>query len=172
MTKEQWVKVSSRVRTVFNFGIKQTEWLENCKMARLIAAVPYLSGCDKAEETSYTHLSVYIMSIDDSAKEIYFHKPEDDEDLYSRLLPISNFKGGDEKVIQCCMNLIALNMISNYNNGADEDLAIGKYNPVAEGKWSYPELSEKIIKNIEENISSKISALYVTEDALKGLWDD
>jgi len=172
MTKEQWGKVSSRVRTVFNFGIKQAEWLEESKMARLIAAVPFLAGCDKAEETSYTHLSVYIMSIDESAKEIYFHKPEDDGDLFSRLVPISNFKGGDQKIIQCCMDLIALNMISNYNNDAEEDRAIGKYNPVAEGKWSYPELSEKIINNIDENISPEISGYYEIADALRGYWQD
>ncbi|MBI9106377.1 MAG: hypothetical protein JEZ04_06480 [Spirochaetales bacterium] len=170
MTKEQWEKVSSRARTVFNFGIKQSEWIEGSKMARLIAAVPYLAGCDKAEKTSFTHLSVYIMSIDESAKEIYFHKLEDDRDLYSRLFPISNFMEGNQKIIQCCMDLIALNMVSNYNNGADEDLAIGKYNPVAQGKWSFPELSEKLIKNIEENISPEISAFYDIETALRGLW--
>ena len=172
MTKEQWQKVSSRVRTVFNFGIKQTEWLEGCKMAKLIAAIPYLAGCKRAEETSFTHLSVYVMSNDESVKEIYFHKPGDDEDVYSRLSPGNNFIGGDQKIIQCCMDLIALNMISNYNKDSDNDLTIGKYNPVAEGRWNYSELSQKLIQSIKVNISPEISAFYDVEDALRGLWQN
>lgn len=170
MTNKEWEKVSSRVRAVFNFGVEKSEWLDECKMARLIASVPFIAGCDKAEETSFTHLAVYMMSIDDSTKEIYFHKTEDNTDLYSRLQPISNFKGGDKKVIQCCMDLIALCMISNYNKDAEADKAIGKYNPVDAGAWDHGAVSEKLIQDIMNNITPEISEIYSVDDALKAYW--
>lgn len=170
MTKENWVKVSSRIRAVFNFGIEKSEWLEKSRMARLIAAVPFLAACEKAEETSFSHLAIYVMSIDDSTKEIYFHKREDDIDLYSRLTPISYFKGGNQTVIQCCMDLMALNMISSYEKDAEEDKAIGKYNPLNDGVWKYSEISEKLIKNVKNNITSEISEIYTVNDAVKGYW--
>lgn len=172
MTKIQWEKVSSRVRTIFNFGVEKSEWLENCRMARLIAAVPFIAGCNRAEETSFTHLAVYVMSIDGSTKELYFHKAEDDENPFSRLLPISNFSSGNQQIIKCCMDLILLSMISNYNKDAQEDMNIGKYNPIASGKWNYSELSKSVIKRIDENITPEISAVYTTEKALKGVWND
>lgn len=170
MTKKQWGKVSSRARAVFNFGVEKSEWLEGCKMARLIAAVPFLAGCEKAEETSYTHLAIYLMSIDGSTKEIYFHKAADDADIYSRLQPICNFKGGDLKVIQCCMDLIALCMVSNYNKDTETDKAIGKYNPVNAGTWNHGSVSEKLIGDIKTNITPEISEIYTVGDALRAIW--
>ncbi|HAK47590.1 MAG TPA: hypothetical protein DCO79_16920 [Spirochaeta sp.] len=172
MTNKEWDKISSRVRAVYNFGVEKSEWFKVCKMARLIAAVPFLAGCDKPEESSFTHLAVYIMSIDDSTKDIYFHKAEDDADVYSRLQPISNFNGGNRKVIQCCMDLIALNMVTNYEKDAEEDKAIGKYNPVEAGAWNYGAVSEKLIEDIKSNITSEISEVYTVDDALRGLWKD
>lgn len=168
--EEEWDKVSSRLRAVFNLGIEQTEWLQSCRMARFIAAAPFLAGCDKALETSFSHLAVYFMSIDESSRDIYNHKPEDDEDLYLRLSCISNFKGGDQAIIECCMDLIALNMIPNYRKDAVEDAAIGKYNPVAAGKWDWDRISEKLIDNINDTVCSEISAFYTVDEAVKGYW--
>ncbi len=170
MTKENWERVSSRVKAVFNFGIEKSDWLENCRMARLIAAVPFLAGCNKAEETSFTNLVIYVLSIDESSKEIYFHKPGDDTDLYSRLAPINNFLGGDQKIIQCCMDLIALNMIAGYKRDMKEDESIGKYNPLNIGNWDYDTMSEKLVQDINAVITSEISSIYTMEDALRGLW--
>jgi len=68
------------------------------------------------------------------------------------------------------MDLIALNMISNYKKDAENDKAIGKYNPLNEGKWDYKEISEKLIQNIKKSITSEISEIYTVDDAVKGLW--
>ena len=172
MTDEQWEKISSRVRAVFNFGIERSDWLANCRMARFIAAVPFLAGCDKPETTSLTHLSVYMMSIDESTRDLFFHKSCDDDDLFSRIFPISCFKGGDRKIIDCCMNLIALNMLSNYQRDSEKDLAIGKYNPVSEGRWNYSGMSDKLICSIKDAVTPEISAFYTIDEALRGIWRD
>ncbi len=170
MTNEQWENVLSRAGAVLNFGIEKKEQVQNSKMAKLIAAVPFIAGCNKAVETSFSHLIIYLMSLDESAKDIYFHKSEDDNDIYSRLFPISNFSGGHTKIIQCCMDLAALCMLSNYKKDMEQDMKIGKYNPINDGAWNYETISKKLLDNIDKNIRSEISDLYTKEDALKGYW--
>lgn len=167
---EQWSRISSRIRAVFNFGIEKSEWLMSCRIAKFIAAIPFLAGCEKAEETAFSNLSIYILSTNESSKDIYFHKPSDNSDIYSRLKPISHFNGGDEKTIQCCLDLIALNMISNYKKDAEYDRTIGKYNPVADGSWNYYSISSKLIKSINKKITAGITELYTIEEASKGYW--
>jgi|SaaInl8_200m_RNA_FD_contig_21_1850271_length_768_multi_7_in_0_out_0_1 hypothetical protein len=171
MTKEQWEHVLSRVGAVLNFGIEKKAQVQNSKMAKLIAAVPYLADCNKAMETSFSHLLIYLMSLDESAKDIYFHKPEDDRDIYSRLFPISNFSGGDKTVIQCCMDLISLCMLSNYNKDIKQDEVIGKYNPLINQKWDYDKIAAALIQNIEKTITKEISEIYTKDDALKAFWE-
>jgi len=170
MTNKEWENVFSRAGAVLNFGIEKKEQVQNSQMAKLIAAVPFLAGCNKAMETSFSHLIIYLMSLDESAKDIFFHKPEDDKDIYSRLFPINNFSGGNRNIIQCCLDLTALCMLSNYRKDMEEDREIGKYNPINDDIWNYDFLSKKLIENIDKNITSEISVLYTKEDAVKGYW--
>lgn len=170
MTNEQWENVLSRAGAVLNFGIEKKEQIQNSKMAKLIAATPFLAGCKKTTETSFSHLVIYLMSLDESAKDIYFHKPEDNDDIYSRLFPISSFSGGNKAIIQCCMDLMALCMLSNYNKDTEEDKAIGKYNPINEGGWKYESMSKQLIGSIEATINADISAIYTVEESLRGYW--
>ena len=170
MNDELWENLLSRAGAVFNFGIEQKQKLKNNRMARLIAAIPFLAGCDKALETSFSHLSVYLMSLDESTKDIYFHKPVDDEDIYSRLFPISSFFGGNREIIECCIDIIALCMLSNYKKDAEEDLAIGKYNPISLNKWKYETISSELINNIEKTMTEEIEKIYTINDAVEGYW--
>jgi len=170
MTKEQWENVLSRAGAVLNFGIEKKEQVKNSKMAKLIAAVPFIAGCNKAVETSFSHLLIYLMSLDESAKDIYFHKKEDDADIYSRLIPISNFSGGNKEIIDCCMDLLTLCMVSNYKKDAADDKEIGKYNPLNSGEWDYDTISKKLIEKIDKNIIPEITNIYTKDDALKAYW--
>ena len=172
MTEKQWENILSRAGAVFNFGIEKKELVKNSRMARFIAAAPFLAGCKKATETSFSHLVIYLMSLDESAKDIYFHKPEDDEDIYSRLFPISSFSCGNREIIQCCMDLTALCMLANFKKDLEEDEAIGKYNPINDWNWDYETMSKKLIQNIDRSITPEISLIYTKEDAIKGLWRD
>jgi hypothetical protein len=170
MTNEQWTNVLSRAGAVLNFGIAKKEQLQNNNLAKLITATPYLADCMKATETSFSNLLIYLMSLEESAKDIYFHKTEDDKDLYSRLAPISNFIGGNKTIIQCSLDLTALCMLSNYRKDADLDMEIGKYNPINSGKWNYDELSATLIENIDKTIIPDMADIYTKENALRGMW--
>ena len=170
MEQDSWEKISGRIKAVFNFGIEKSEWLKTSKMARFIAEIPYLAGCKKAEETAFSHLAIYIMSIEESSKDIFFHKPEDDDDILLRLAPISNFVGGDRVIIDCCMALISLCMISNYRKDQENDKKIGKYNPLGEGKWDYEKLSSELMQTVEKNLTPEIEKYYTAEDTVRGFW--
>jgi hypothetical protein len=172
MTKEQWETVSSRARAILNYGIAQTELLQKSRMARFIAAVPFLARCGKATETSFAHLLVYLASLDGSVKELFFHKPEDDGNLYTRLTPMLNFQGGNESTILCCRDLMALCMLSNYQKNAEADKASGKYNPLNAGAWVAQPLIEELKASIHTRITPEIAEYYTVEEALRGLWDE
>jgi hypothetical protein len=172
MTKEQWETVSSRARAILNYGITQTEWLQENRMARFIAAVPFLARCGKAVETSFTHLLTYLASIDGSVKHIFFHKPEDDGDVYARLGPILHFQGGDEGTLACCRDLLALCMVANYQRDAEVDQAVGKYNPINAQVWNAETLIKGLKDSIEKRMSPEIAAFYTVEEALQGYWEE
>jgi hypothetical protein len=168
---KQWVEISSRARTILNYGIVQKEALEKNKTARFIAAIPFLGECEKPVETAFSHLLIYLVSLDESARDIYFHKAEDDHDLYSRIRPLLNFVGGNEKVLNCCRDLLSLCMVSNYIHNAEADNAIGKYNPVAAGTWDGKAIQQKLIASIERTITPEIAAYYTIDDAVRGFWE-
>ena len=147
-----------------------SEDVNQTESTTLIATTPFLAGCNKAIETSFSHLTIYLMSIDESAKDIYCHKEEDDEDIYSRLFPISIFSGGKREIIECCMDLMVLCMLSNYKKDSEEDKLIGKYNPINSGKWDYETMFAKLIENIDRSITTEILNIYTKEDAIKGYW--
>jgi len=170
MTTEQWETVSSRARAVLNYGITQTEWLQGSRMARFIAAIPFLAKCGKATETSFAHLLVYLASLDGSAKQLFFHKPEDDAEIHARLSPILNFYGGNEATLRCGGDLLALCMVSNYRKDAEADQAVGKYNPLNAGTWDSDSLQTELVQSIEQRITPEIAKFYTVEEALRGYW--
>jgi len=172
MTEEQWQTVSSRARAILNFGITQTEWLQRSRMARFIAAIPFLARCGKTTETSFSHLLIYLASLDRSVKEIFFHKPEDDGDLFARLTPILGFKGGNEATLHCCRDLLALCMVSNYKRDMETDRSVGKHNPLNAGSWDAESLTRQLSDSITKNITPEIAEFYTLEEALRGYWQD
>jgi hypothetical protein len=167
----QWEEISSRARAILNYSIVQKEVLEKNKTARFIAAIPFLGECAKPVETAFSHLLIYLVSLDESAKDIYFHKAEDDHDLYSRIRPLLNFIGGNEDILNCCRDLLSLCMVSNYIHNAEADNSIGKYNPVAAGIWDGKAIQQKLITSIEETITPEIAAYYTIDDAIRGFWE-
>jgi len=172
MNKDQWEQVSSRARVILNYGVVKKEWLESSRIARFIAAVPFVAGCRKAMETSFVHLLTYLVSLDESAKDLFMHKPEDDADVHSRLTPLLSFSGGDERILACCRDLLALCMVSNYCKDVEADKLVGKYNPVGKGIWDGEKLTKDLIASIGRAIAPEVSAFFTIEDALRGYWHE
>lgn len=169
-SEEIWEAITDRVSVVFNFGVAQKEWLKKNTIAKLITATPYLAECRKKEVIAFSHLSLYIIAQSEVGKNVFFHKEEDDLDIYSRLQPISHFVEGNKITIQRSIDLLTLCMITNYKEDAENDLKLGKYNPVALGKWDYDSLSKKLIENISANDDQDMDSIFSINDALRGYW--
>jgi hypothetical protein len=144
----EWENIAASVADAFRMDKEDSEWLMNKNLAKLIAAIPYLAGCDDPGRTAITHLGAYILSI--RIKTVANCQPTDDVNLLRRLEMINNFIGGDQAIIQKGMSLIALNMIADYARDIEEDRMFGKYNPVDSGAFNYE--TEK--KGLEYNIRS------------------
>jgi hypothetical protein len=122
---------------------EEKEWFCEGRIAKLIAAIPFLAGCEDAERTAVAHLGTYLLSTRETKR--YFNaQPEDRISVLERLRLGSNFKGGDRRIIDRGLCLLALNMVSDYHRDIEEDAALGKYNPIAAGAWDFESTVESL----------------------------
>ncbi|MCK5201012.1 MAG: hypothetical protein KAR21_21815 [Spirochaetales bacterium] len=165
----EWENIAASVADAFRMDKEEREWFQNKNLAKLIAAIPYLAGCEDPGRTAITHLGAYILSI--RIKTVANCQPTDDADLFRRLEMINNFIGGDQAIIQKGMGLIALNMIADYARDIEEDRMFGKYNPVDSGAFDYEyekKRLETIIKTVECREMDEIMSL---DAAIEKYWE-
>jgi len=165
-TEAKWTQISSDVADAFRMDESERAWFAEKRIAKLIAAIPFLAECEDAERTAVAHLGTYLLSIRETKK--YFNaKPEDSESISERLRLGMSFKGGNPEIIDRAMSLIALVMIWDYRRDAEEDVFLRKYNPVSMGDFDFEmnvtALEEKI-KRIPCPEMDRILPLAVTPD--------
>jgi hypothetical protein len=131
-----WQELSSRVAQAFRMTEEESDRFQAGSIAKLIAAIPFLAGCEDAERTAVAHLGTYLLSIRET-KPYFSARAEDSTSVLERLRLGSSFKGGDRRIIERGLCLLALNMVSDYQRDLGEDAALGKYNPIAAGAWDY-----------------------------------
>lgn len=109
--------------------------------------LPFIAGCKKPEPTALNHLSAYLIAAKGAKKE-FFHSIENDENILNRLQCINHFMGGNKRVLEKGMKLLALVMIHDYKKDVLKDKKRGKYNPVGEGVWNYSTLVRELTDDI------------------------
>lgn len=144
-----WNGIADSVADAFRMQPHEREWLRNKPIARLIAAIPMMAGCEDAERTAVAHLGTYLLSVK-STKPYFNAARSDDKDVFERLRLGMNFVGGDIAVIEKGMSMIALCMVIDYAQDAAEDQMRGKYNPINSGAFDYA----TIRKNLEDKIEA------------------
>lgn len=143
----KWAEIADRVADAFRMGAEEREWFRNKEVAKLIASIPFLAGCDDAERTAVAHVGTYLLSIKETKP--YFNASSgDDGSIFDRLRLIAQFKGGNPAIIDRGMSLLALNMIIDYRRDAAEDVVLGKHNPVSSGSFD----SDAIIADLKRRI--------------------
>lgn len=142
-TDETWARISNDLAAAFRLDAAEAGALKVNRIAKLVAALPFLAGCEDAGRTAVAHLGTYLLSVRET-KPWFCARPEDGASLFERLRLGANFKGGDEAVIRRGMSLLALNMISDYKRDLEEDAAAGKYNPLAAGDFVFEEAVEEL----------------------------
>ncbi len=148
-TLSQWNYIVEESARVFSLREVEKEELRNNSTAKIIATIPFIANCEQAERTAIAHIALYLTEKRGFQK-YCAHLPSDDLDLFNRLEPISHFKGGDSKIIQHGMNMLALIMLEGYKRSYTTDKQVGIYNPITSGVWNYRNIKNKLLNEISK----------------------
>ncbi len=168
----QWDAIVGSTGAAFRMDEEETTWLRTKPIARVIAAIPFLAGCRNAARTAVTHLGTYLLSIKET-KPFFNASHEDDGNILDRLQLISSFDGGDQRIIDRGMALIALSMIEDYKRDIQIDAALGKHNPVATGAFDYDQIHDELQRRVEAVDCPAMDAFLALEDVgTMGYWSN
>ena len=144
-----WDTISDDLAAAFRMPEEEKMRFKDKDIAKLIAAIPFLAGCEDAERTAVSHVGIYVLS--NRETKLYYNAHfSDNESVFERLRLISSFKGGNPDIIKKGMALIALTMLNDYKRDVYIDETLGKYNPVADNEFDY----EGLKKDLETRIRS------------------
>ncbi|MCG8453129.1 MAG: hypothetical protein MI717_08115 [Spirochaetales bacterium] len=144
-----WENLVSRMAQSFSLDEKKAKAMKENKVMKLVAALPYLAGCEEPGRIAITHLGAYILAASPACRDIADHNFIDSADPYRRLERISHFNGGNSLILERGMKLLALAMVKDHAFDAADDLAKGKMNPVNAGHWDAEELMTRLTQEIE-----------------------
>ncbi|HAE21693.1 MAG TPA: hypothetical protein DCG47_05135 [Spirochaetaceae bacterium] len=142
--EELWLEIAGDLAAAFRMDASEAEALRGNRIARLVAALPFLAGCEDAARTAVAHLGTYLLSVRET-KGWFCATPADGSSIMERLRLGASFKGGDKDILERGMSLLALNMVSDYKRDLTEDAACGKYNPIAAGDFAFEETVESLL---------------------------
>lgn len=142
-----WEHLVEQTAQSFRLTNQERDSLKNTKIAQLIGALPFLANCNQPERTSLAHLSIYLIAMKGSKSEFY-HDTRDNNNVLNRLEAINHFDGGDKKIIEKGMKLLALNMVHDYMRDIEEDSLNNKYNPISAGEWDYKTIVRELTADI------------------------
>ena len=143
----EWDYFMSEIQRIYNLSDEEINKISSCPTTQVIAAIPFMAGCYRPEVTAIAHLSLYMNELKGFQKYCACSSL-DDMDLYERLEPISHFRGGDKKIIQCGMDTLAYIMIEGYHRSAKADREDAIYNPFNTGSWNYKSLRKLLTKKV------------------------
>lgn len=153
------------------FAMDEEERIRFCAkpVARLIAAIPYLAGCERPRRTAIEHLGVYVLSVR-ATRSAFFASPEDDHDVLARLDPIMRFRGGNRQIVDRGMAVLGLNMIVDYDRDRRVDSVLGKYNPIGSGAWDGEALAEQFRRRIAEVDCPQMDEIMNSDEGSDDWW--
>ncbi|MFW5688750.1 MAG: hypothetical protein ACOC1U_04180 [Spirochaetota bacterium] len=154
-----------------SFGMSRDERgrFETKPVARLIASLPFLAGCARAERTSVEHLGIYVLSVK-STRSVFFATEADDIDVFERLGPIMRFSGGDRRIIDRGMALIALMMVKDYVRDQHVDAILGKHNPVSTGAWDADAMIAELTSRVRDVSCPEMEEIMALGEDVDGWW--
>lgn len=164
-----WDILCSRTARVFRLENAEIARLRDSSTARLIAALPYVAGCQEAERTAFGHLCLYMAEIR-AGHGPGDHTGGDEESLMGRLRMLADFKGGDACVIDHGMKLLAFVMVQGYNRSRREDAEKGIRNPFANGAWDYDTLNAALASEIEASPCEPLDAILSIKEPDQIVW--
>jgi len=164
-----WKTTYEAIADTFRFSDEETKHLANSKVAMLIGMLPVIAECEDAERTALSHLAIYLTAAG-GGKAWFNHRKSDNADINSRLRLGMSFIGGDKKIIERGMDLLAMVMLSGYNRDKAMDLESGKYNPLNDGSWNFEQLSTRLQSKLEKTPCPKLDVIMTPEESILSTW--
>lgn len=128
----------------------QKAYILDHRLCRLIGMLPSIAGTEQPLRDGFTNLSLFLLSKHTPVKDIYDHKPQEDQDIMRPLIPYCHFTGGDERILSRGMHLIAMVLLMDYKKNMDRDLDLNSYNPLNSGQWDYEGIMETLSLCVED----------------------
>ncbi len=160
----------TRVAEAFRMDEEEKARFARKPVARLIAALPFLAACRRPERTAIEHLGIYVLSVRDATRSAFFASPHDDESVFARLRPIMRFDGGNRRVVDRGMAVLARMMVADYRRDREVDRLYGKYNPVAAGAWDAEKMIAELSSAIETTPYPQIDEIMGDDDDTEAWW--
>jgi len=166
-----WKSLSGTIAMSVRLTDGESRRFKANKVAKLIGLLPFAANCDDPERTALSHLATFLVAGSGEARSAFDHTPADDMEPLARLRTISDFKGGDDAIIERGMALLCLCMVSGYERDAEKDSLSGEYNPVSAGTWNSISLKTELERTIYERPSGLLDALMTQEEARILVWE-
>jgi hypothetical protein len=166
MNSTQWNQMVDFFASSLGLSAGQRDRLEKNPVARLVAELPFLAGAEQAERTAYAHLSVLLTAARNPR--VFGHDATDT--LEGRLFALSSFKGGDPRIIDRGMKLLALCSLGDHIRDAEFDAAQGKYNPVNAGDLDAKLEAQRLTLEIQAVASPEMDSIVSPNDAILVWW--
>jgi len=166
-----WIQLFTAIGAAFRFDTLEYERFSDSKVARLIAAIPYLASCENPERTALSHLATLVLASRNATRKAFSHKPQDDANPLARLATIADFQGGDRRIIDKGLALLGIVLVSGYLHDAKRDIQSGKYNPVASLAWNPESLLAGLAVQAGLEVSPEMDGLLGSSEASKLWWE-
>ncbi len=150
----------------FQLNEKEYEKLLTNEVARFIVALPFVAGCENAQEKALAHLKIYATGVKCDTYPIESCTSCDTSTVYEDLGMLSSFEGGNEKIVQHGMTILSLVMLEAYKDRTFSDIEKGTYNPLNDGTWDYYALKASLLEEIKESPYPKLDDLILTKTGL------
>jgi len=166
-----WDELSGKTAKAFRMLPWTAAKLKNNRTARLIAALPFIAGCEHPERTALAHLATFVLASSESCKRVFDHDESDNVTPTARLAPIADFQGGDKAVIEEGMARLAMIMANGYKKDLEKDKKNGEYNPILAGAWKHEELASKFKAAQKSTSTRALDSEISADDALLNFWN-
>ena len=139
------------------------DWLQQTKVARLIAELPYIAGCQNADRAAYAQVGTLLLASRNS--KVFGHRPTDT--LRSRLFTIRHFEGGDRQLIERGLHLPELGSLSDHVADMEYDQVVGKYNPLNTSEIVHETERDRLVALIESVPCPEMDTILSAPEAIR-----
>ena len=167
-----WDELSGKTAKAFRMLPWTAAKLKNNRTARLIAALPFIAGCEHPERTALAHLATFVLASSESCKRVFDHDESDNVTPTARLAPIADFQGGDKTVIEEGMARLAMIMANGYKKDLEKDKKSGEYNPILAGAWKHEEMSASFMTRRQTKGREVLDTEMSTDEVLRAFWSE